>query len=63
MSVPQAQFVSKQESGLLTGTLMRDKQLFAEQWQDWLAQGDPYYNKNLDRKSQSTQFYINVMES
>ena len=63
VSVPQAQFVSKQESGLLTGTLMRDKQLFAEQWQDWLAQGDPYYNKNLDRKSQSTQFYINVMES
>jgi len=62
VSVPQVQFIS-QSPHLLACFPEQDKQLFARQWQDWLDQGDPYYNKNLDRNSQDKQFYINVIES
>jgi glycosyltransferase involved in cell wall biosynthesis len=60
--VPQAQFVCQQPN-LLENFPQQDKQLFSRQWQDWLEQGDPYYNKNLDRNSEDKQFYINVIES
>lgn len=60
VSVPQVQFITEQ-TGLLVEFLKQDKMLFAAHWQDWLAQGDPYYNNNLNRKYQETQFCLNVM--
>lgn len=51
VSVPHAQFIRLGDD-LLTYYPEQDKQLFFQQWQGWLEQGDPYYNKNLNRESQ-----------
>jgi len=57
VSVPQAQFIRSRHD-LLTHFPEQDKQLFFQQWQSWLEQGDPYYNKNLNRESQDKLYYL-----
>jgi len=57
VSIPQAQFI-RSERDLLAHYPKHDKRLFFQQWQGWLAQGDPYYNKNLNRESQDKLYYL-----
>ena len=57
VSVPQAQFITTQVD-LLAHYPEEDKQLFYQNWQDWLATGDPYYNSNLTRESQDKLYQL-----
>lgn len=57
VSVPQAQFVNHKPD-LLANYNERDKQLFCQQWQPWLLQGDPYYNKNMHSSSQDKLYHL-----
>ncbi len=57
VSVPQAQFISRQPD-LLAHYTEQDKQLFHKSWQDWLEKGDPYYNSNLTRDSQDKVYQL-----
>ncbi len=57
VSVPQAQFVALQQ-GLLAEYPRQDKQLFCKSWQDWLDNGDPYYNVNFVRDSQEKIYHL-----
>ncbi|OQK16699.1 hypothetical protein AU255_01980 [Methyloprofundus sedimenti] len=57
VSVPQAQFI-RLGHDLLNHFPEQDKQLFFQHWQHWLKQGDPYYNKNLNRENPDKLYYI-----
>lgn len=57
VSIPQAQFTTT-EPGLLAHYPVKDQLLFYESWQGWLEKGDPYYNLNLDRKSQDKLYHL-----
>lgn len=57
VSVPQAQLINTGHD-VLAHYPEQDKQLFFQQWQGWLEQGDPYYNKNLNRESQDKLYYL-----
>ncbi|NOQ14321.1 MAG: glycosyltransferase [Methyloprofundus sp.] len=57
VSVPQAQFMTRQE-GLLNHYSEQDKRLFCQSWQDWLEKGDPYYNLNLARACQDRLYHL-----
>ncbi len=57
VSVPDAKFISK-EAYLLESYLTVDKSLFFKNWQQWLDQGDPYYNSHFVRDSQEWMYHL-----
>ncbi len=57
VSVPQAQFLTTQPD-LLTRYPAQDKQLFYQNWQEWLEKGDPYYNPNLANNCENKLYHM-----
>jgi len=59
LCVPHAKFI-RQKNTTRLNELKQEQVLFYNTWLTWLEQGDPYYNKHLNREQQESQYCLNV---